>query len=43
LHANLAGKGEEFNSIEFFEKLGFENMPIKLMIHFDINELTEKQ
>ncbi|UCE36453.1 MAG: GNAT family N-acetyltransferase [Thermoplasmata archaeon] len=37
-----AGKSEKWDSIEFFEKLGFEDMPIKLMIHFDINELIKE-
>ena len=36
-----AGKGERWNSIGFFEKLGFKDMPIKLMVHFDINELIK--
>ena len=37
----IAGKGERWNSIEYFKKLGFEDMPIKLMIHFDIDKLIE--
>lgn len=37
-----AGKGDVWDSIAFFEKLGFNDMPIKLMVHFNINELINK-
>lgn len=36
-----AGISGQLNSIEFFEKLGFKEMPIKLMVNFDINELIK--
>ncbi len=37
-----AGRGDLWDSIGFFEKLGFKDMPIKLMVHFDINELIKE-
>ncbi|UCH89644.1 MAG: GNAT family N-acetyltransferase [Thermoplasmata archaeon] len=37
-----AGKGDQWDSIEFFKKLGFTDMPIKLMVNFNIDELIEK-
>jgi ribosomal protein S18 acetylase RimI-like enzyme len=35
--------GEQNNSILFWEKIGFEQIPARLMIHFDMDELTEAE
>lgn len=32
--------GEQNNSVEFWKKLGFEPIPARLMIHFEIEKLT---
>jgi GNAT superfamily N-acetyltransferase len=33
--------GEPNNAVPFWEKLGFEQIPARLMINFDMDELTE--
>lgn len=33
--------GESNNAVRFWEKLGFEQIPARLMIHFDIGKLLE--
>ena len=33
--------GEQNNSVQFWEKLGFEQIPARLMIHFEIEKLLE--
>ncbi len=33
--------GEQNNSVEFWEKLGFEQIPARLMIHFEMDKLLE--
>jgi ribosomal protein S18 acetylase RimI-like enzyme len=33
--------GERNNSVAFWEKLGFEQIPARLMIHFELDELLE--
>ncbi|MFO7618362.1 MAG: GNAT family N-acetyltransferase [Thermoplasmata archaeon] len=33
--------GEPNNAVPFWEKLGFEQIPARLMIHFDMDELAE--
>jgi len=33
--------GESNNAVGFWEKLGFEQIPARLMIHFDIDDLAE--
>ncbi len=33
--------GEQNNAVGFWAKLGFELIPARLMIHFDMDELTE--
>ncbi len=34
-----AANDEELNSIPFFKKLAFEELPVKLAVHFDIDKL----
>ncbi len=33
--------GDQNNAVPFWEKLGFEQIPARLMIHFDMEELAE--